>query len=169
VHGAFLGSVWSPERIFIPSPSGRQRFNVLGAINPIGEQIITVEEDKYINAESVCRILEKIANEVKDKKIYIFLDNAAYQTCQKVKDKAKEMHIVLKYLPTYSPNLNLIERLWKFIKNEYLYSIYYEKYINFKNTLSEGIKNCYKKHSKKLKTLMSFNFQSFRNVKISSI
>lgn len=169
MHGAFLGSVWTPERIFIPSPSGRQRFNVLGAINPIGKQIITVEEDKYINAESVCRILEKIENQVKDKNIFIFLDNAAYQICNKVKVKAKELHIVLKYLPTYSPNLNLIERLWKFIKNEYLYSIYYEKYKIFKNTLSEGIKNCYKNHNEKLKTLMSLSFQSFRNMKITTV
>ena len=168
MHGAFLGSVWSPERIFIPSPSGRQRFNVLGAINPIDEQIITIEEDKYINAESVCRILEKIKKEVKVQ-IFIFLDNAAYQKCQKVKDKAKELNIILKYLPTYSPNLNLIERLWKFIKNQYLYSIYYEKYTDFKNTLSEGINNSYIRHSEKLKTLLSFNFQSFRNVKISTI
>ena len=168
MHGAFLGSVWSSERIFIPSPSGRQRFNVLGAINPIGEQIITIEEDKYINAESVCRILEKIANEVKDKEIFIFLDNAAYQKCQKVQARAKELNIVLKYLPTYSPNLNLIERLWKFIKNEYLYSIYYEKYTNFKITLSEGINNSYKRHNEKLKTLLTFKFQSFKNVKIST-
>ena len=122
VHGAFLGSIWSPSRIFIPSPSGRQRFNVLGAINPIGKQIITVEEDKYVNTESVVAILKKIkAATNKDKEIIIFLDNVSYQKNQKVKDEATALNITLKFLPTYSPNLNLIEPLWKFIKNEYLY------------------------------------------------
>ncbi len=169
VHGAFLGSVWAPARLFVPSPSGRQRFNVLGAINPIGEQIITVEEDKYINTESVILIMRKIRNsEDITKEIIIFLDNVSYQRNQRVKDEAKKLNIKLKFLPTYSPNLNLIERLWKFVKNEFLYSIYYEKYKDFKSALSNGINNCYKEHKNSLKSLLSFKFQSFRKVNISS-
>jgi len=53
------------------------------------------------------------------------LDNARYQKCQSVADKAKELGIELLYLPPYSPNLNLIERLWRFVKKQVLYSKHY--------------------------------------------
>ncbi len=59
VMGAFLGLVWCFERIFIKSPSGRKRFNVLGALNAITHEVITVTNDTYINAESVCQLLHK--------------------------------------------------------------------------------------------------------------
>lgn len=130
---------------------------------------MTIEEDKYINTESVILIMRKIKNSVDEKKeVIIFLDNVSYQKNQKVKDEAIKLNITLKFLPTYSPNLNLIERLWKFVKNEFLYSIYYEKYKDFKSSLSNGINNCYEEHKKSLKSLLSLKFQSFRNMNISS-
>ena len=58
---AFLGWVWCFERIFIKSPSGRKRFNVLGALNAITHEIITVTNDAYINSESMCELLYKLA------------------------------------------------------------------------------------------------------------
>ncbi len=57
--------------------------------------------------------------------IVLILDNARYQKCQIVWLLACELNIELLYLPSYSPNLNLIERLWKFVKKKCLYSIYY--------------------------------------------
>jgi len=54
----------------------------------------------------------------------LVLDNARYQKCHLVQNLAATLNIELLFLPTYSPNLNLIERLWKFVKKKCLYSIY---------------------------------------------
>jgi hypothetical protein len=50
--------------------------------------------------------------------ITLVLDNARYQKCQLVWAVAETLQIELLYLPAYSPNLNLIERLWKFVKKQ---------------------------------------------------
>ena len=118
VMGAFLGMVWCFVRLLLPSASGRKRHNVLGAYDPITHEAITVTNDTYINQDVSCEFLEKIANAYADsgRPITLILDNARYQKCQSVASKAKELNIELLYLPPYSPNLNLIERLWRFVK-----------------------------------------------------
>ena len=119
VMGAFLGMVWSFVRLLLPSASGRKRHNVLGAYDPISHEAITVTNDTYINQDVFCEFLEKIANAYADsgRPITLVLDNARYQKCQSVANKAKALNIELLYLPPYSPNLNLIERLWRFVKS----------------------------------------------------
>ena len=113
VMGAFLGLVWCFERVFIKSPSGRKRFNVLGALNAITHEVITVTNDTYINAESVCQLLHKLAALGLNIPMTLVLDNARYQKCQLVQELADSLGIEFLYLPSYCPNLNLIERLWK--------------------------------------------------------
>lgn len=61
VLGAFLGFVWCFQRVFVKAPSGRQRFNVLGALNAITHEVFTVTNETYINAETVCELLQKLA------------------------------------------------------------------------------------------------------------
>jgi len=136
VHEAFLGNVWSKEPVFIPSPSGRSRYNVLGALNVITKNIVTVNNDKYINAESVCHLLSKLAaRRCGNMRITVVLDNVKYQRCEIVKEYAGNIGIELLFLPTYSPNLNLIERLWKYLKKKCLYSKYYENFKDFKQAI----------------------------------
>ena len=60
VFGAFLGYLWCFARCWIKAPSGRQRFNVLGALHAITHEVITVTNFTYINAESVCQLLRKL-------------------------------------------------------------------------------------------------------------
>ena len=118
----FLGYLWTRLRRFIRAPSGRQRFNVLGALNAVTHQLVTVTNDSYINAQSVCDLLRKIAAAHEGIPITLILDNARYQKCKIVWALAESLKIELLYLPSYSPNLNLIERLWKFVKKQVLYS-----------------------------------------------
>src|SRR4030066_1172310 len=122
VLAPFLGFLWSVVRVFIQAPSGRQRFNVLGALNAITHEMVTITNDAYITAQSVCELLEKIAALYVGIPITIFLDNPRYQKCALVMEKAQRLNIELCFLPTYSPNLNLIERMWKFVKKKCLYS-----------------------------------------------
>ncbi|RAM48083.1 MAG: IS630 family transposase, partial [Hapalosiphonaceae cyanobacterium JJU2] len=106
VMGAFLGWVWCFQRIFIKSPSGRKRFNVLGALNAITHEIIFVSNETYINAESICELLYKLAALKLNIPITIVCDNARYQKCKLVQELAETLGIELLYLPSYSPNLN---------------------------------------------------------------
>ena len=111
VQMAFLGFLWSFTRVFVRSPSGRKRWNVLGAFNAISGQFTMVANDGYITATTVCELLRKLSVQYAGLPIVIVLDNARYQHCNLVKELAKELGITLEFLPSYSPNLNLIERL----------------------------------------------------------
>lgn len=86
---------------------------------------IRYSEDMDIDIQSVCDLLWKIARLNLKTPITFVLDNARYQQCRLVKDLAHQLNIDLLFLPAYSPNLNLIERLWKFVKKQCLYSKYY--------------------------------------------
>jgi transposase len=169
VHRAYLGFIWCFQRIFIPSPSGRKRFNVLGAIDAVTYQIIDVTNESYINSHSVCELLDKLVALSINIPITLVLDNARYQKCYKVRDYAQTLGLELLYLPSYSPHLNLIERLWKFVRNECLYSRYYETFHDFKLAIASCIKESNTKKKDKLASLLTWNFQSFKNVKFLNV
>ena len=168
VHGAFLGHLWSTERLFIPTPSGRSRFNVLGAVNAITKDVVSIENTDYINSLSVCELLVKLKHRSIGVPITVVLDNARYQTCKCVTELAEEIGIELLFLPPYSPNLNLIERLWKFVKKKYLNSIYYPTFEEFCVAIRKAIEPT-KENLTELETLLSLKFQTFSNVKISTV
>jgi len=167
--GAFLGFLWCFERLFVKAPSGRKRFNVLAALNAITHEVVTVTNDSYINALSVCELLQKLADLPLEIPITIILDNARYQKCQLVQDLAKSLEIELLYLPSYSPNLNLIERLWKFVKKECLYSKYYEDFTLFQQAISTCVETAHITHKKELDSLLTLRFQDFGNVQVITV
>lgn len=169
VLGVYLAMVWCFERLFIASPSGRQRFNVLGAVDAVTKEILTVTNETYINAESVCLLLKKIADKYAGEVITIVLDNARYQKCEFVSQYAAKLGIELLYLPAYSPHLNLIERFWRYVRKECLYSKYYPKFDDFKQAIDDCIQNAHAKHRDDLESLLTWNFQSFKDVKISTV
>ena len=160
VLGAFLGYLWSFSRVFVRTPSGRQRFNVLGALNAITKELITITNDTYITSSQCCELLRKIARSA-TLPVTLVLDNARYQRCHLVMALAKELEIELLFLPPYSPNLNLIERLWKLVKKECLYSIYYEDFTLFKQAIQSFMTTMNHTHQGKLQSLLTLNFQSF--------
>ncbi len=169
VYGAFLGFLWCFVRLFLPTPSGRKRFNVLGALNAVTKEIITITNETYINAESVCQLLLKISGLGIKVPITIVLDNAKYQKCQLVQDYAAALNIELLYLPSYSPNLNLIERFWRFVKGDCLYSKYYEEYSAFRAAIENCITTAHTDHKEKLESLLTWNFQTFEKVQFLAV
>ena len=164
VYGVFLGLVWCFVRLFMPSPAGRKRFNVLGAINAVTKEVLTVTNETYINAESVCLLLSDIAQRYGPIPITLVLDNARYQKCALVLDHAASLKIELLFLPAYSPQLNLIERLWRFVRKECLYSKYYADFATFKQAIATCIETAHTEHREELDTLLAWNFQSFKKV-----
>jgi len=165
IYGVFLSYLWSMTRRFVRSPSGRQRFNVLGALDVVTHQMHTICNSTYITATTVCELLDKLAIFYAPQKlpITIFLDNAAYQRCELVCAHAQSLGIALEFLPTYSPNLNLIERYWKWVKKEALNSKYHPTFFSMKTAIQDTIENGYSRHAEKLQSLLSWRFQLFTN------
>jgi transposase len=164
VFGTFLCCLWSIRRIFIRAASGRQRFNVLGAWNAVTRELIAVTNTTVVNTETMCELLRKIAALGLAGPITLVLDNARYQHNAAVKALAKQLGITLLFLPSYSPNLNLIERLWKFIKRRSLYGRYHPTFAAFQAAIQETLDGLPTIHAKPLKTLMTLNFQRFDDV-----
>jgi len=140
VMGGFLGRGWSRFRKWVKTSSGRQRFNVLGALNFITKKVEMISNDAYITSVQVVEMLEKLAKTY-GKSIVIVLDNAPYQTCKFVKEAAKRLGIGLVYLPTYSPNLNLIERVWKLVKSRVLSLVYHETFDMFCKSITKCVES----------------------------
>ena len=161
VLGAYLGWLWCFARVVVRAPSGRQRFNVLGALNAITHQLVTVTNESYINATSVCTLLEQIAQLGLQTPITVVMDNARYQRCRLVLAKAADLRIEVLFLPTYSPNLNLIERLWKFVRKECLYAKYYENFELFKHAIQNCLSETTGLHKPALSSLLTLEFQTF--------
>ena len=162
VLSPFLGYLWCFVRIFIKAPAGRQRFNVSGALDAITHELITITNDTYINACSFIGLLYKIANRRYTVPVTLVLDNARYQKCKIVWAVAKMLDIELLYLPSYSPNLNLIERLWKSVKKKCLYSKYYSDFSAFKNAITDCLNNTETKYKTELDSLITLKFQKFK-------
>ena len=161
VWQVYLGVLWCLQRIFVPAASGRQRINVLGALDPITKELIKIVNRTYITSTTVCELLTMIAEKYKDRIVTIVLDNARYQKCKLVSETAASLNIELLFLPTYSPNLNLIERLWRFVKKECLYSKYYRTSNDFEAAIVDCIEQVNSTKKEHLETLITFNFQRF--------
>jgi transposase len=166
VLGTFLCSLWSFTRIFVRAASGRQRFNVLGAWNAVTRELIAVTNTTVVNTLTMCELLRKIAALDLMGPITLVLDNARYQRNAVVQDLAKELGITLLFLPSYSPNLNLIERLWKFLKRRALYGRYHPTFAGFRAAIEETLDGLSTTHADQLKTLMTLNFQQFKDVSL---
>ena len=160
IFGIYLSYIWCYEKIYLPSPSGRERLSVLGAMDAVTKEVICVYEDKYVSAITVCEMLRKLAEKSTDGiPVTVFLDNAKYQKCKAVTSLAVELNIELAYLPTYSPNLNLIERYWDFLRENVLDSETFTSYANFKSTIKNFNSIAHEKYKFELNSLMSWNFQ----------
>lgn len=165
VMGAFLGMIWCFARVLIKTPPGRQRYNVLGAIESQNQELISIRTTENINSHSVVALLDKIRQKHPDGEVSLVMDNASYQRCYFVRDHAKAIGIELLFLPSYSPNLNLIERLWKLTKRRCLTNRYYANFKDFCAAIDTCLDDLSGPLKKELESLMALNFQFFPNHK----
>lgn len=124
---------WFPKKkkIGLLSNTGRRRLNIHGALNPKTLEVFTVENEN-IDGFSTVELLEKIQRAYpSEKMITVVCDNAKYHFSQLVQKYLETSRIKLKFLPPYSPNLNFIERLWKFMHKKVTNNKFYEKFADF--------------------------------------
>lgn len=159
----FLCCLWCIKRVFIKAAAGRNRINVLGAVNAITKEVTTMTNTTYINANTIVEFLKQLKQKYPDKAIAIVLDNARYQHCFFVNVWAKSLGIHLLFLPPYSPNLNIIERLWRFTKKEILNAKYYDSPSLFHQAINNFFQTINTNHKKQLEKLLTLNFQFFEN------
>ena len=159
----FICALWCATRLFVKASAGRNRINVLGAVNAITKEIITFNNTSYITAETIIDFFKNLRKHYGEMPLKIVLDNARYQHCKLVEQAAKELNITLLFLPSYSPNLNIIERLWKFTKKKILYAKYYESPLKFHTAVTDFFLTVNQKHQVDLKKLLTLNLQFFEN------
>jgi transposase len=139
----------------VKSNTGRQRINLNGVYCLDNNEII-IRDDESINSVSTIKLLKEIEEKHPElDKIYIIRDNARYYTAGIVKDFLENSKIEFIALPSYSPNLNLIERLWKFFKKKILYNKYYDSFIRFKDAVFDFFDNCSIRYKNELESLMT--------------
>lgn len=129
------GWIRKGERKEIPTNTGRQRLNLSGAIDIITRKVL-VRQDECLNAAATIDFLKMIeAAYPTVEKVHVFCDNAKYYRNKHVQEYLGASKIRMHFLPPYSPNLNPIERLWKFMNERVLYNKYYAKFADFKEAV----------------------------------
>jgi transposase len=111
------------QRHYVGVGDGRKRLNILGAYSPDDHDYVDLRLTKdNITGEQFVKLLEALlAKHPGTERFILYLDNARYYSKPVVKEwlsRHRQFHPVS--LPAYSPNLNLIERLWKFLRKKAL-------------------------------------------------
>ena len=146
---------------------GTSAVQCLGGVEcgDVPEQI-AVTNTTVVNTETMSELLRKIAVLGLTGVPTLVLDNARYQHNAAVKALASQLGITLLFLPSYSPNLNLIERLWKFTKRRALDGRYHPKFADFQAAIQEILDGIPTTYAEQLETLMTLNFQQFEDVSL---
>jgi transposase len=161
-HNPVINYGWikKGEDFEVRTNSARYHININGAVDIENLDVVTRTCD-WVNAASICDLLRAIRlKNPSGEVIHLIMDNARYNRSAKVKALADELGIVLVYLPAYSPNLNPIERLWKFFKKKVLYNKYYETKSEFEEACVKFFRYI-RKYRDELSTLLTDNFQVF--------
>jgi transposase len=152
---------------FVKTNSGRKRINLSGALNLKNHTAIVLEEET-INYRVTLKLLKKLKNKQPTGKVYLILDNASYYHKKEVKAWVKKhRRFKLIFLPSYSPNLNLIERLWRFFHQKITWNHYFETYEEFRKISLKFFRNL-EKYKNELSTLLTDNFQVVPNLNLQS-
>lgn len=152
------GWIRKGKDMVLKANTGRQRINLNGAYN-LEDHTVVIQEAEMINGQSTVSLLTEILQKQPSGLIYVILDNARYYRSEMVREfVTKNNRICLLFLPPYSPNLNIIERLWKFFKKKVIYNSYYEKFTVFRKYCLHFFRHL-RKYRTELQTLMTDNFQ----------
>lgn len=128
--------------------------------------MVAVTNTTVVNTDTMCELLRTIAAQGLVGLITVVLDNAKYQRNNIAQGLAAELNIRLLFLPSYSPNLNLIERLWGFAKRHSVYGKYHANFDSFRAAIENTLAKIPTTHAQRLESLMTLKFQEFKDVSL---
>ncbi len=163
IHNSIPGYLWQEKgkdkTQILSANTGRRRLTVVGAINLVNQDIVPFvtesNADRYLVEVFLSEVRKKYADA---EKITIILDNAAYQKSYEVQAYAQKLGISLLFLPPYTPNLSLIERVWKFFKKKVLRNQYYTTFQKFLSAVCEFFEK-WDEYRDELKNLLTLRFE----------
>lgn len=160
-HNTVPGRGWIKKGVSVelPANTGRKRVNINAAINAISPTEAVYDLTDRVNAQSTQWLCEQLLDKHPDKQIFVICDNARYNRNRYLTEWLKDKPIELVYLPPYSPNLNLIERLWRHMRQKVLRWEYFSKYEEFRHCIHNFISNL-EPYRKDLESLMTLNFRT---------
>ena len=154
----FYGWIYKGEEKAIKTNSGRKRINLNGALN-LEDMDITVLSEETINSHAMMRLILHLEEKQPTGELYLIADNARYNHSYELQLFLEDHpRVHLKHLPAYSPNLNSIERLWKFFYTKHR-DKYFEKFKEFEKEVVSFFQNIHQ-YNAELKTLLTDSFQT---------
>lgn len=168
VRGGFLAYLWCLVRWVVPTGSGRQRYSVLGALDAVTRTLVREVTDGTVTEVEAGRLLLKVRAAHPAGPISVVWDNARYQHTALVRVVAEFARIDLVYLPPYSPHLNLIERVWKFVKKAALANRSFADYPAFKAAIDATLDGLGTTHKAAMATLLTLRFETLQKASDST-
>jgi len=160
-HNAMAAYGWMKrgQKRKVKTNSGRQRLNLHGALNAETLEV-TIIESETVNTDSTIQLIEVVDQKYPlAKEIILLADNAKYHYSKEVQKNLKDHpRVRMVFLPSYAPNLNLIERLWKFFKKKVLYNQYHENIKTFRSACINFFRKI-DRYSDEIASLMSGGFE----------
>lgn len=159
------GWILRGEQKHLPTTAKQKRLHYLGSLR-LGTSdnephTIFTQQYETINTETAMQFFDLLQQQIDAKIIHLICDNAMYFKSKKMKEYFENSKIIIHYLPSYSPNLNPIERLWKIFREAKLYNRFYNTWDSFQNSVSgfftEGISIL----ADKIRKRINDNFQRF--------
>ena len=169
VRGAYLAYLWCFIRWVVPTGAGRQRYSVLGALDAVTRTLIRQTTTGTVNQQTAAELIWKLREIHPEGPISVVLDNARYQHTPLVKMAAAWQKIDLVYLPPYSPNLNLIERVWKFVKKKALANKPFADIRSFQNAISDVLDGLDTTFRSQMATLPTHNFETLNRPSVCTV
>ena len=168
LHNTTCSKIWSKlgQTRWINSNTGRSRVNINGAYNPFNQDII-YRTDESINAISTIKLLEQISEHYSHlDTVYVIVDNARANKNKILIEWLRNQNLIkMRYLPPYSPNLNLIERLWKFMRKQVINTKFYYNFEDFKKAIVDFFEN-QEQYKEQVKQFIGLKFQTFNEILI---
>lgn len=161
IHNSMASYGWIKKGTIkeLTANTGRQRLNLNGALS-LEDMQVTVLSEETINADAMINMVKEIEIKQLEGTIYLIMDNARYNRAKRLKEYTdKSGRIKLIFLPSYSPNLNIIERLWLLFQKKILHNKYYPDFSDFKNACLSFFDNLKIRYQREMKTLLTDNFQ----------
>lgn len=113
---------------------------VIGGVSPDTGKSIFLQTDK-VNSQSVSTFIQDLSQAYPEYKNILILDNASFHISQRSPAFPLPDNVELMFLPTYSPDLNPIERLWKYFKDEWINNRFFENIYHLRNTVNDALYN----------------------------